>query len=70
MGPGFARHEIEGIGGVVKKKLVKMVKVGACVPEFGDEKEMGKFLVREADSRARSLCGWCWRIIPGAKDAI
>jgi hypothetical protein len=55
---------------VVKKKLVKMVKVGACVPEFGDEKEKGKFLVREADGRARSLCGWCWRIIPGAKDAI
>ena len=70
MGPGYARHEIEGIGGVVKKKLVRMVKVGACVPEYGDEKEMGRFLVREMDGRARSWCGWCWRVIPGAKDNI
>ncbi len=70
MGPGYARHEIEGIGGVVKKKLVRMVKVGACVPEWGDEKEMGKFLVREQDGRARSWCGWCWRVVPGVKDVI
>lgn len=33
LGPGYERHEIEGIGGVVKKKLVRMVRVGACVPE-------------------------------------
>jgi hypothetical protein len=70
MGPGYARHEIEGIGGVVKKKLVRMVKVGACVPEWGDEKEMGKFLVREQERRARSWCGWCWRVVPGVKDVI
>lgn len=69
MGPGYARHEIEGIGGVVKRKLVKMVKVGAGVPEFGDEREIGKFLVREMDGRARSWCGWCWRVIPGRKDS-
>lgn len=68
--PGYARHEIEGIGGVLKKKLVTMVKVGACVPEFLDEKQQGKFLVREADGRARSWCGWCWRAVPGAKDVI
>jgi len=70
MGPGYARHEIEGIGGVVKKKLVRMVKVGACVPEWGDEKEMGKFLVRECEGRARSWCGWCWRVVPGVKDGV
>lgn len=70
MGPGYARHEIEGIGGVVKRKLVKMVRVGAGVPEFEDEKELGKFLVREVDGRARSWCGWCWRAIPGAEDHI
>jgi hypothetical protein len=68
MGPGYARHEIEGIGGVVKRKLVRMVKVGAGVPEFGDEKEIGKFLVREVEGRARSWCGWCWRVIPGLED--
>lgn len=70
MGPGYARHEIEGIGGVVKRKLVVMVKVGACVPEWEDEKEQGKFLVREAQGHARSWCGWCWRIVPGAKDMV
>jgi len=64
MGPGYARHEIEGIGGVVKKKLVRMVRVGACVSEFEDEKQMGKFLVREANGEMRSWCGWCWRVIP------
>ncbi|CZT10142.1 uncharacterized protein RAG0_14697 [Rhynchosporium agropyri] len=70
MGPGYARHEIEGIGGVVKRKLVRMVKVGACVPEWGDEKDAGKFLVREQEGKSRSWCGWCWRVVPGAKDII
>lgn len=70
MGPGYARHEIEGIGGVVKKKLVRMVRVGACVPEWGDEKDAGKFLVREQEGKARSWCGWCWRVVPGAKDIV
>ncbi|KAL2071707.1 hypothetical protein VTL71DRAFT_12942 [Oculimacula yallundae] len=70
MGPGYARHEIEGIGGVVKRKLVRMVRVGACVPEWGDEKDAGKFLVREQEGSARSWCGWCWRVVPGAKDVV
>jgi hypothetical protein len=68
LGPGYARHEIEGIGGVVKKKLVRMVLVGACVTEWEDEKEQGRYLVREVEGRTRSWCGWCWRVIPGAKD--
>jgi hypothetical protein len=70
MGPGYARHEIEGIGGVVKKKLVKMVKVGACVPEYEDEKNSKKALSREREGKARSWCGWCWKVVPGAKDVI
>jgi len=68
MGPGYARHEIEGIGGVMKKKLVRMVKVGACVTEWEDERDQGKYLVREVEGGTRSWCGWCWRVIPGAKD--
>lgn len=68
LGPGYARHEIEGIGGVVKKKLVRMVWVGACVTEWEDEKEQGRYLVREVEGKTRSWCGWCWRVIPGAKD--
>lgn len=69
-GPGYMRHEIEGIGGVVKKKLMTVVRVGACVTEWGDEKAQGKFLVRECDGRSRSWCGWCWRVVPGVKDEL
>jgi hypothetical protein len=68
LGPGYARHEIEGIGGVVKRKLVRVVKVGACVPEWEDEKASGDILSREIRGQARSWCGWCWRVIPGKKD--
>ncbi|KFA63846.1 hypothetical protein S40285_04468 [Stachybotrys chlorohalonatus IBT 40285] len=70
LGPGYERHEIEGIGGVVKKKLVRMVRVGACVPEWEDEKGGGgsRILGREVRGDARSWCGWCWRVIPGRKD--
>lgn len=68
LGPGYARHEIEGIGGVVKTKRLSMVKVGACVPEWEDEKNEGKILQREVQGAARSWCGWCWRVIPGKKD--
>jgi len=70
MGPGYARHEIEGIGGVVKKKLVRMVWVGACVTEWEDEKEHGRYLVREVEGKTRSWCGWCWRVIPGVMDEV
>ncbi|KAL7949405.1 hypothetical protein V8C42DRAFT_310791 [Trichoderma barbatum] len=69
LGPGYARHEIEGIGGIVKRKLVRMVRVGACVPEWEDEKgSNNKILAREANGAARSWCGWCWRVVPGEKD--
>ncbi|RDA94224.1 hypothetical protein CP533_0588 [Ophiocordyceps camponoti-saundersi (nom. inval.)] len=70
-GPGYRRHEIEGIGGRVKCKLVRTVRVGACVPEWDDEKlgaADGRILVPEVKASARSWCGWCWRVIPGAKD--
>ncbi|KAI0911269.1 hypothetical protein F4823DRAFT_314365 [Ustulina deusta] len=66
--PGYARHEIEGIGGVVKTKLVRMMRVGACVPEWEDERNGGRILEREVSGGKRSWCGWCWRVIPGAKD--
>ncbi|KAI9163023.1 hypothetical protein HJFPF1_04620 [Paramyrothecium foliicola] len=71
LGPGYSRHEIEGIGGIVKRKLVRMVRVGACVPEYEDEKTAGsRSLGREARGEVRSWCGWCWRVIPGAKDYL
>ncbi|KAF4880704.1 hypothetical protein CGCSCA1_v000553 [Colletotrichum siamense] len=68
LGPGYERHEIEGIGGVVKTKLVRMVSVGACVPEWDDERHSSKILSREANGIRRSWCGWCWRVIPGKDD--
>jgi len=66
---GYERHEVEGIGGVVKKTLVKMVRVGACVPEWEDERGLnGKPLSREIRGDLRSWCGWCWRVVPGKND--
>ncbi|PFH56802.1 hypothetical protein XA68_15964 [Ophiocordyceps unilateralis] len=71
LGPGYRRHEIEGIGGRVKCKMVRNVRVGACVPECDEEKAAigdGRILVPEVEGSARSWCGWCWRAIPGCKD--
>ncbi|KAF7543173.1 hypothetical protein G7Z17_g10948 [Cylindrodendrum hubeiense] len=69
LGPGYNRHEIEGIGGVVKRKRVRMVRVGACVPEWDDERGIGnKIMGREIRGARRSWCGWCWRVVPGDKD--
>lgn len=71
LGPGYARHEIEGIGGIVKRKLVRMVRVGACVPEFEDERGVGKKAMgREVNGARRSWCGWCWRVIPAQTEPI
>jgi hypothetical protein len=55
LGPGYARHEIEGIGGVVKKKLVRMVWVGACVTEWEDEKERGSMDMGMGQGHTRSF---------------
>ncbi len=52
----------------MKRKLVRMVRVGACVPEYEDEKAKGVILGREVTGSVRSWCGWCWRVIPGRRD--
>ncbi|PHH85821.1 hypothetical protein CDD83_11129 [Cordyceps sp. RAO-2017] len=67
LGPGYERHEIEGIGGRVKRKRLRMVRVGACVPEWDDDGGT-RVLAPEVSGRARSWCGWCCRVIPGKKD--
>lgn len=67
-GPGYLRQEIEGIGGVVKKKVKKRVRIGDTVREHEDERETAVFLEREAMGQERSWCGWCWRVVPGGKD--
>jgi hypothetical protein len=66
--PGYLRQEIEGIGGVVKKKVKKKVRTGATVWEFDDERESGKYLEREASGTQRSWCGWCNRVVMGERD--
>ncbi|GKT45054.1 uncharacterized protein ColSpa_05235 [Colletotrichum spaethianum] len=68
LGPGYERHEIEGIGGCVKTKLIRMVRVGACVPEWDDEKSHHNILGREVKGNRRSWCGWCYRVVPGEAD--
>jgi hypothetical protein len=66
--PGYERHEVEGIGGVMKNMRVRMVKVGACVPEWDDERARGEILGREVQGKRRSWCGWCRRVIPSGVD--
>ncbi|KLJ13460.1 hypothetical protein EMPG_11611 [Blastomyces silverae] len=63
-GPGYLRQEIEGVGGVVKQKVKKRVRVGACVEEHEDEKGSESYLMREYLGDVRSWCGWCERVIP------
>lgn len=67
-GTSYLMQEMEGIGGVVKKKVKKRVRVGAVVKEYEDEREHGKFMRREQDGLNRSWCSWCDRIVLGKKD--
>lgn len=68
VGPGYARHEVEGIGNKIKTVKVSMIRVGGCVPEWKDEKTLGQSLRREIEGEVRSWCGWCDRVIPGKLD--
>jgi hypothetical protein len=67
--PGYLQQEVEGIGGVVKKKVRRKVKVGATVVEHEDERmDPRQYLVREAKGLVRSWCGWCDRVCLGETD--
>jgi hypothetical protein len=66
--PGYLRQEMEGIGGVVKKKVKKVVRVGKTVKEFEDEREGGEYLWREMKGERRSWCRWCNRVVLGKAD--
>ena len=65
---GYWRQEVEGIGGVVKKKVKKRVRVGKTVREYEDERETSVYLAREIKGESRSWCGWCERVVPGRKE--
>lgn len=66
--PGYFRQEVIGLGGVVKHKAKKRVMVGACVIEYEDERESGRYLGREEGGSHRAWCGWCSRVIPARNE--
>ena len=66
---GYLHQEVEGIGGVVKKKSVQRIRVGKTVREYEDERQKERWLSREADRELRSWCEWCNRVVPGKRDA-
>jgi hypothetical protein len=63
------RQEIEGVGGVVKQKVKKRVRVGASVEEVGRERETGIYLKPEASGDVRSWCAWCSRVMPSNSES-
>ena len=65
---GYFRQEMEGIGGIVRGKYKKMVRVGRTVEEYEDERDSGDYLEREKARECRSWCGWCDRVVPGKND--
>jgi len=65
---GYFMQEIEGIGGVMKKKVKKRERVGRVVKEYEDERELGNYLSREKEAINRSWCWWCRRIILSQAD--
>ena len=65
---GYFRQEIEGVGGRVRGKFKKMVRVGKTVEEYEEERDITDYLRREARQECRSWCGWCDRVVPGKKD--
>jgi hypothetical protein len=68
-GSCYLTQEIEGIGGVLKVKHKKQVRVGECVKLFEDEKKKSiQYLEREVKGELRSWCSWCERVVLGKKD--
>lgn len=66
---GYLWQEIEGLGGVVKKRVRKRERVGGTVREWEDEREgKDEVLGREKRGAERSWCGWCGRVVLGGRD--
>ena len=66
---GYLWQEIEGLGGVVKKRVRKRERVGGTVREWEDEREgRDEVLGREKRGGERSWCGWCGRVVLGGRD--
>ncbi|KAF1976824.1 hypothetical protein BU23DRAFT_454963 [Bimuria novae-zelandiae CBS 107.79] len=70
-GTSYHAQEIEGIGGVVKMKLKKQVRVGECVKVYEDERDKSiRWLEREVQGKLRSWCSWCERVVLGERDKM
>lgn len=68
-GTSYLAQEIEGIGGVLKVKHKKQVRVGECVKLYEDERDKSiQYLEREVSGQLRSWCSWCDRVVLGDKD--
>lgn len=66
---GYLWQEVEGLGGVVKKKVRKRERFGGTVREWEDEREgRDEVLGREKRGAERSWCGWCGRVVLGGRD--
>lgn len=69
-GAGYWNLEVEGLGGVVKKKVRKRERVGGTVRESEEECRGGEVLRREKDGGERAWCAWCHRVVPGREDVV
>ncbi|KAF2201187.1 hypothetical protein GQ43DRAFT_440828 [Delitschia confertaspora ATCC 74209] len=68
-GTSYMVQEIEGVGGVVRRKIKQHVRVGAVVKIWEDEKgNTMACLEREARGELRSWCSWCERVVLGKRD--
>ncbi|KAF2475397.1 uncharacterized protein BDR25DRAFT_102316 [Lindgomyces ingoldianus] len=68
-GTSYHAQEIEGVGGVVKMKAKKQVRVGNCVKVYEDERDRSiQYLPREVQGKLRSWCSWCQRVVLSGKD--
>jgi hypothetical protein len=68
-GSSYHAQEIEGIGGVLKVKHKKQMRIGECVKLYEDERDKAvQYLEREVTGKLRSWCSWCERIVLGEKD--
>ncbi|KAK7517628.1 hypothetical protein IWZ03DRAFT_176344 [Phyllosticta citriasiana] len=69
-GNSFFAQEIVGIGGRRVMKVKKMVRIGAAVKEYEDERESNNtYLGREKKGDNRAWCAWCNRLVPSRRDA-
>lgn len=69
-GAGYWNLEVEGLGGVVKKKVRKRERVGGTVRESEEECRGGEVLRKEKDGEERAWCAWCHRVVPGRDDVV